>query len=71
MICTMLKHFLIFFITGNNINKVRDKDGNQDLHQNFKDYLNQFYPELRKFVRLLGIDGCERLGSNESGFKVC
>ena len=51
----MLKHFLILFITDNNINKVGEKDGNKDLHQNFKDYLNLFYPELKKFVRLLGI----------------
>ena len=50
--------------------KGSDLDSNWDLYQNFKDYLHQFYPELKKIVLLLEIDGRERLRSNESGIKV-
>ena len=68
-----LIYFLILYMTGNNTVGDLIKNGNQDYNHNFKVLYASHFPLNVKKDRflLLWIDGCERLGSNESGLKVC
>ena len=68
-----LIYFLILSMTGNSIVDDLIKNGNQDLHHNFKVLCASHFPLNVKKDRflLLWIDGWKRLGSNESGLKVC